>query len=325
MGSLSLLGLDDMLVFVAVVEAGSFTGAARKLGLRKSTVSRRLDALEERLGVKLLHRTTRQLRMTEAGERYHTRCSHVVAEARAADEEVREQRGEPRGTLRLSASPPLADQLLPAVLFPYLQSHPGMSVEVLTSWASVDLMAQGLDLALRVGPLSDSSLNARALGSARVAYCASPGYVRARGAPRAPHELDQHACVGLSEIGERVLWPFLGPSGKTVRVPVTPRLRVNDYLLAHRAVLAGLGLGRFPYPMVARDLEAGRLTEVLSEHLPPSFPVYAVYPGSRRAPAKVQAFLQVLTAILKENPDVLLGPSTESAAPDRRPRGGPAP
>jgi DNA-binding transcriptional LysR family regulator len=318
-----------MLVFVAVAEAGSFTGAARKLGLRKSTVSRRLDALEERLGVKLLHRTTRQLRMTEAGERYHTRCSHVVAEARAAEEEVREQRGEPWGTLRLSASPPLADQLLPAVLFPYLKSHPGMSVEVLTSWTALDLMAHGIDLALRVGPLSDSSMNARALGAARVAYCASPDYVRAHGAPRAPHELDRHACVGISDTGERVLWPFLGPSGKTVRVPVALRLRVNDYMLAYRAVLAGLGLGRFPYPMVSRDLAAGRLTEVLSEHLPPSFPVYAVYPGSRRAPAKVQAFLQVLTAILKENPDTLLGPSAEGkppdAAPHRRPRGGPAP
>ncbi len=312
-----------MLIFAAVAEAGSFTGAARKLGLRKSTVSRRLDALEERLGVKLLHRTTRQLRMTEAGERYHTRCSHVVAEARAAEEEAREQRGEPRGTLRLSATPPLADHLLPAVLFPYLKAHPGMAVDVLTSWTAVDLLAQGIDLALRVGPLSDSSLNARALGSARVAYCASPAYVRAHGAPRAPRELDSHACVGISDAGERVLWPFLGPSGKTVRVPVTPRLRVNDYVLAHRAVLDGLGLGRFPHPMVAQDLEAGRLVEVLSEHLPPSFPVYAVYPGSRRPPAKVQAFLQLLTAILKKNPDALLGPS--GAAPDRQPRGSPAP
>jgi DNA-binding transcriptional LysR family regulator len=300
-----MLGLDDMGIFLSIVETGSFTTAAKRLGLRKSTVSRRLSALEERLGIKLLHRTTRQLRLTDAGERYHARCVKVVAEARAAEDELREEHDEPRGTLRMSATPPLADLLLPLVLYPYMARYPQVKVEVVTSWNLVDMVAQGFDLALRVGPLADSSLNARALGSARVAYCASPAYVRAHGVPRSPRELDQHTCVVISEGQERVHWPFLGPQGRVVRVPVEARLRVNQFSLAYRAVLEGLGLGRFPQPLAAEDLEAGRLVEVLTEHLPPSFPVFALYPGSRRASPRVHAFLQMLNAYMRAHPEVV--------------------
>ena len=159
----SFPGLDVMVVFLAVAECGSLTKAAKKLGVRKSTVSRRLSALEERLGVPLLHRTTRELRLTEAGERYHASCARVVAEAEAAEAELREERESPRGTLRVSAPPLLADLLLSPLLGPYLASYPGMEVELVTSWTGVDVRAQGFDLALLVGAQAYSTLRTRVL------------------------------------------------------------------------------------------------------------------------------------------------------------------
>ncbi|HEX5749336.1 MAG TPA: LysR family transcriptional regulator [Archangium sp.] len=304
----STLGLDDMMVFLAVVETGSFTIAARQLGVRKSTVSRRVSALEERLGLELLQRTTRHLRLTDAGERYHARCTRIAAEAHAAEEELRNERDVPRGTLRVSTEPLLAELLLPALLSPYLSRYPEVEVEVLTSWARTDVMTGGFDLSLRAGPLADSSLRVRTLGSARVAYCASPSYLREHGTPRTPRELREHVCVGITEAGSPVLWPFAGPKGRLLQVPVTTRLRVNHFPLAYRAVLDGLGLGRFPQPVVARDVAAGRLVELLTGYLPPSFNVHALYPSNRRPPPKVRAFLQLLTEHLQSHPGTLHAP-----------------
>ncbi|HEX5749976.1 MAG TPA: LysR family transcriptional regulator [Archangium sp.] len=288
------LGLDDMAVFAAVVEARGITPAARRLGLPKSTVSRRVSGLEARLGVPLLHRTTRQLRLTETGERYYEGCTRVVAEARGTEEALREAQAVPRGPLRVSATPHLAELLAPVVA-PYVARYPGVEVEVHASWGRVDLLAQGFDLALRVGPLADSSLLSRTLGAARTVYCASPTYLRARGAPRAPRELRAHACITLSDGEPSVSWPFVGAKGREV-VPVSGPLRANTFPLVLHAVLAGLGIGRFPSPSVARELEAGRLVEVLSAYKPPSVPIHAVYPGSRRGSPKVQAFIEALMA-----------------------------
>jgi DNA-binding transcriptional LysR family regulator len=294
MRNVPLLGLDDMAVFAAVVEAQGFTQAAKQLGLPKSTVSRRVSGLEARLGVPLLHRTTRQLRLTEAGQRYYQGCARVIAEARGAEEALREEQAVPRGTLRVSTTPHLAELLAP-VAATYLARYPGVELEVHASWGRVDLLAQGFDLALRVGPLADSSLLSRALGAARAAYCASPAYVRARGLPRTPKELRAHACITLSDGDSSVSWPFIGSKGREL-VAVSGPLRANTFPLVLHAVLAGLGIGRFPYHSVWRELESGRLVEVLSACTPPSVPIYAVYPGSRRGSPKVQAFIEALIA-----------------------------
>lgn len=310
----SFPGLDVMAVFLAVVECGSLTKAAQRLGVFKSTVSRQVSALEERLGVSLLHRTTRQLRLTEAGQRYHASCVRVVAEARAAEEELREEQQSPRGTLRVSAPPLLAELLLGPVLAPYLARYPGMQVEVVTSWTGVDVRAQGFDLALLVGPQVDSTLRTRVLGTARVAYCASPAYLREHGAPRTPEELSAHACVALFDGEPRIAWPFSAPRGGVRWVPVSARLSANTFALVHQAVLAGVGLGRFPQPVVAEDIAAGRLREVLLDWLPPTFPVHAVYMGGRGAPPKVQAFLALLTGFLQSHPERLGTPGARRAA-----------
>ncbi len=294
------LGLDDMAVFAAVVEMGGFTPAAKRLGLRKSTVSRRVSGLEARLELRLLHRTTRQLRLTEVGERYYQRCVQVVAEARAAEEELREERDTPRGTLRVSTTPHLSELLAPMVCA-YLQRYPGVQVEVRASWGRVDVLGEGFDVALRVGPLTASSLLARPLGVARSSYCASPDYLRARGVPRTPQELREHACLVMSDGDARVEWPFVGPGGLQA-VPVSGPLRANNLLLVHRAVLAGLGIGRFPYSAVAPDVEAGRLVELLPGYTPPSVPLTALYPGSRRGSPKVHAFLELLVEHFQGRP-----------------------
>lgn len=288
------LGLDDMAMFAAVVKEGGFTSAARRLGLRKSTVSRRVSALEERLGLQLLHRTTRQLRLTEVGERYYQQCARIIAEVHTAEELLREERDAPRGTLRVSTTPHLAELLAP-VVGTYVARYPGMEVEVDASWGPVDLVRQGFDVAVRVGALADSSLMSRTLGQAGIAYCASPGYLRARGAPRTPRELREHACIILSDGAQSVNWPFVGPKGRQ-SVEVTGPLRTNLYALVHQAVLAGMGIGRFPYSLVERELGEGRLAEVLKAYKPPSIPIHAIYPGTRRGSPKVQTFIDQLAA-----------------------------
>jgi DNA-binding transcriptional LysR family regulator len=292
------LGLDDMAVFAAVVTAGGFTPAARQLGLRKSTVSRRVRALEERIGLQLLHRTTRQLRLTDVGERYYQHCARIVTEARGLEESLREERDTPRGVLRLSTTPHFAELLAPVVRA-YVARYPDVTVEVNASWGVVDLVREGFDLAVRVGTLADSSLVSRVLGQAGIAYCASPVYLRARGEPRNPRELREHACIVLSDGDANVSWPFVGPRGRQAVIPVSGPLRTNLFPLVYQAVLSGLGIGRFPYPVVARDLKEGRLVEVLTDYKPPSIAIRAVYPGNRRGSPKVQAFIEQLTESMR--------------------------
>lgn len=281
-----------MLLFTEVVGAGGLTGAAQRLGLRKSTVSRRLAALEARLGVRLLERTTRRLRLTELGRDYHAHCTRLVAEARAVNEALSEARGTPQGTLRIATFSLLGELLTPLVS-EFLLRHPQVRVELSLAQSHVDLLAESYDLALRTGPLADSSLVARRLGSVRTGYYASPAYLSRRPAPRTPDELGAHECVLLAEPGTDEVWFFTGPR-RARTVPVQGRLRVSSVRAGHAAVRAGLGLVQLPTSLVAEDLRSGVLVPVLERYTPPGIPVFAVYPSSRHLPGKVRAFLDLL-------------------------------
>ncbi|HET9450226.1 MAG TPA: LysR family transcriptional regulator [Aggregicoccus sp.] len=283
--------LDDMRLFTEVVAAG-ITGAAQRLGLRKSTVSRRLAALEARLGVRLLERSTRRLRLTELGRGYHAQCLRLVDEARAVNEALSEARGTPQGTLRV-ATFSLLGELLTPVVAEFLLRHPQVRVELSLAQSHVDLLSEEYDVALRTGPLPDSSLVARRLGSVRTGYYASPAYLGRRPAPRTPDELDAHECVLLAQAGTEEVWFFTGPR-RPRTVPVQGRLRVPSVRAGHAAVRAGLGLVQLPTSLVAEDLRAGVLVPVLEKLTPPGIPVFAVYPSSRHLPAKVRAFLDLL-------------------------------
>lgn len=282
-----------MLLFVEVVGTGGITSAAERLGLRKSTVSRRLAALEERLGIRLLERNTRRLRLTEAGRDYHTHCARLVAEAREVNRAVSESRGTPQGTLRL-ATLSLLGELLTPLISEFLLRQPRMRVEVSLAEAHVDLIAEEYDLALRTGPLADSTLMARRLGRLRTGYYASPGYLGRHGTPRSAEELQGHECVLLAEPGTDEVW-FFGEGRRARTVPVAGRLRVPSVRAGQAAARAGLGVVRLPASLVVDDVRAGLLVPVLEDVTPPGIPIFAVYPSSRQLPPKVRAFLTLLS------------------------------
>ncbi|WP_253910732.1 LysR family transcriptional regulator, partial [Pyxidicoccus fallax] len=285
--------LDDMLLFAEVVATGGITAAAERLGLRKSTVSRRLAALEARLGVRLLERNTRRLRLTEAGRDYHAHCARLVAEAREVNRAVSESRGTPQGTLRI-ATLSLLGELLTPLISEFLLRQPLMRVEVSLAEAHVDLIAEEYDLALRTGPLADSSLVARRLGTLRTGYYASPTYLSRHGSPRTADELKGHECVLLAEPGTDEVW-FFGEGRRARTVPVTGRLRVPSLRAGQAAARAGLGLVRLPASLVVDDVRGGMLVPVMEAVTPPGIPVFAVYPSSRQLPPKVRAFLTLLS------------------------------
>ncbi|NPC87056.1 LysR family transcriptional regulator [Pyxidicoccus fallax] len=282
-----------MLLFAEVVATGGITAAAERLGLRKSTVSRRLAALEARLGVRLLERNTRRLRLTEAGRDYHAHCARLVAEAREVNRAVSESRGTPQGTLRI-ATLSLLGELLTPLISEFLLRQPLMRVEVSLAEAHVDLIAEEYDLALRTGPLADSSLVARRLGTLRTGYYASPTYLSRHGSPRTADELKGHECVLLAEPGTDEVW-FFGEGRRARTVPVTGRLRVPSLRAGQAAARAGLGLVRLPASLVVDDVRGGMLVPVMEAVTPPGIPVFAVYPSSRQLPPKVRAFLTLLS------------------------------
>ena len=282
-----------MLVFAEVVDAGGITAAAARLGVRKSTVSRRLAALEERLGTRLLERNTRRLRLTEPGREYHAHCARLVAEARAVNQALSESRSTPRGTLRLVTESLLGELLTPTVA-EFLLRYPQVRVEVSLAQAHVDLIAEEYDLAVRTGPLVDSSLVARQLGHVLTGYYASPAYLRRRGTPRLPEELANHECVQVAEAGTDEVWFFMGARGAST-VPVSGRLRVPSLRAGHTAARAGLGLVRLPTALAADDVRTGVLLPLLEAFCPPGLPLYAVYPSRRQLAPKVRSFLEMLT------------------------------
>lgn len=299
------LGLDNLAVFAEVVAAGGFTAAARKLGVRKSSVSRRVTQLEERLGVQLLHRTTRQLRLTDVGAEYYRRCAQAIAEVRDAERVLSSTRREPRGTLRLTTTESIADLMLGPIIADFLARYPKVNLVVDTSKKPLDLIAAGFDLAIRVGALPDStSLKARTLGHARPCYCASVEYLRRAPPLRRPEDLAHHDCSIVSDGPETTTWPFVVPrtsSGAAetgeleyFRVQVPGRLVTPSFALVRRAVLAGCGVALLPFPMVAGDVDSGRLVPVLSEFTAPSVALQAVYPGRRARSAVLARFLEVL-------------------------------
>ncbi|KFE64348.1 transcriptional regulator, LysR family protein [Hyalangium minutum] len=285
--------LDDMLLFAEVVTAGGITSAAERLGLRKSTVSRRLAALEDRLGTRLLERNTRRLRLTEVGRQYHAECSRLVAEAREVNRAVSESRDTPQGTLRL-ATLSLLGELLTPLIAEFLLRQPRMRVEVSLAEAHVDLIAEEYDLALRTGPLADSTLMARRLGLVRTGYYASPAYLSGHGPLRSPEELPGHECVLLAEPGTDEVW-FFGEGKGARTVPVSGRLRVPSVRAGQAAARAGLGVVRLPAALVTEDVRAGLLVPVLEAETPPGLPVFAVYPSRCQLPPKVRAFLSLLS------------------------------
>lgn len=287
--------LNELAFFAKVVEAGSFTAAARALRVPKATVSRKVASLETRLGARLLHRTTRRVRPTELGEAYYRRCAEILLGIEDARMLVGGFLAVPRGRLRVSAPVAFGSTILADWMTEFLAVTPEVEAEVLLTNQYADLVAEGIDVAFRAGPLQESSLVARRLGPVPYVVCAAPGYLREHGTPRRPPDLRQHACLGLLGLPQRDHWPLAGPQGPEP-VEVRSRATSNDILFARRAALIGAGVAYLPAFLVAEDLALGRLVQVLPDYGLPARDLYAVYPSRNYLAPPVRAFLDFVVA-----------------------------
>ncbi|MGH8448282.1 LysR family transcriptional regulator [Pseudomonas sp.] len=283
---------EDMRLFCQVMESGSFTAAAEQLGLSKQFVSRRLIQLEDRLGVRLLNRSTRRLDVTPLGQSYYESALRLLSEVEQVEQGIAGQNSDPRGTIRLSAPLSFAMAHLGCLLPLFLQRHPHVSVEVDLSDRPVDLIGEGYDLVLRIGTLEDSTLIARRIASIQRVYCASPEYLALRGTPLKPEDLAAHDCLPYGH-GRQVQWRFQ-VKGKLQSLNVSGRMRVNNGELLRDTAIAGLGVTYLPNFIVADALKDGRLVTLLDEYAPEALTLSAVYPQHRQSSRPVQALVEFL-------------------------------
>lgn len=286
-----MLSADRLQDFVVVADAGSISAAARQLELPRATLSRRLSGLEQALGVRLIHRSTRRLVLTPAGEELYRRARRVVSDTDAAWAAVRQLDDTPRGPLRVSVpGGSAADREL---FIAFARDHPEVRLEVSTSPRHVDLVAEGIDVAVRFGAITDPSLIARRLWTSRSIAVATPPYLHARGVPKSPDELQQHDCI-VGFAGESVperTWPLTDGS----RAAVHARLASSGLDLRIDAVRAGLGIGLVPEPLVRRDLDEHRLQVVLPGIVETETPAHLVFVDREFLPPQVRAFIERAT------------------------------
>jgi len=293
--------LDEMEIFAEVVEADGFSAAARRLGLSKSAVSKQVGRLEDRLGVRLLNRTTRRLSLTEAGTTFYEACRRVLDEAASAEQAVSDLAAAPRGLLRLNAPMSFGFLHLGPALPAFNARYPQVVVDAVMNDRFVDLVEEGYDVAIRIGDLRDSSLVARRLAPCRSVLCASPDYLARRGHPRRPEDLAGHDCLLYANSANPREWTFHGQRGRQA-VAVSGPLIANNGDVLCGAALAGMGITRLPTFIVGAQLRKGRLEVVLPGHPLPEQGIHAVYPHGRNLSPKVRVFVDFLAEHLGPEP-----------------------
>lgn len=289
----AFLGIE---AFVRVVETGSVTAAAERLQTAKSSVSETVRALEERLGVRLLDRSTRKVQPTEAGRAFYLRCRRLLQEEEAARLEVQALQEAPAGRLRIAAPESFVSRHLIPGLPAFLLAHPAIEIEFVEAAASVRLVDDGFDLAIRVVEAPAPGLVVRRLATSRVVIVASPAYLAQQGVPAVPQDVARHRCVGFSPLPWRDTWR-LGAEAVAVR----PVLLTDNAESLRAAALAGVGLAALPDWAVADALAAGQLRRVLAEHATPASAILAVYPTNRLMVPKVRVFVDHVVARLREH------------------------
>lgn len=290
--------LDDMRIYVATVDSRNFTSAANRLSLSKQFVSRRVMALEEALGVQLLIRNTRKLAVTELGQEFYERARRILGEVEDAEQAMSLRRAGPRGLLRVSAPMSFGMMHLSPLVATFLREHNDVRFDMELSDRTVDVVGEGFDMAIRIGTLADSTLMAQKLVDVRMVACCSPGYLRRRGTPEVPADLERHACL-LYGHGGVVSWDFV-VEGSVKSIEVRGPLRANNGDLIRDAAVAGLGIARLPDFIVADALKAGLLVPVLDAFLPTAATVYAVYPQHRQSSVTIRAFVDFLREQLRK-------------------------
>jgi len=287
--------LTSMKVFGTIVETGSFASAARRLNLSRAVVTKHVAALEDRLGVRLLERTTRKLSVTEAGAHYYSRSTQILSDVEDAEREAAQATIVPRGTLRVSAPHTFATMHIAPYLAEFRERFPEVTLEMTLSDRFVDLLDEGFDLAIRIADgLPESSLVARRLAVCRFVVCGAPTYFARHGEPRVPDDLAKHPCLGYTLSAREHSWVFVCPHDQRHVVNVTGPLRSNSGDLLREAAVSGAGVMLLPTFYVGKDLERGRLRPVLTDYRMQDYGIYAVYPSRKHLTAKVKAFIDFL-------------------------------
>ena len=290
-----MLDLNDVALFVQVVRAGSFAAAARRLGMPANSASRRIQQLEQQLGLRLMQRSTRKLTLTDAGATFYARCADQVESLAEAAQELSEGSQVPSGKVRAAAPADFFSFFRMELIAEFLAAHPKVRLEFVLSDQRADLIEQGIDVAIRAGKVLEPTLVARRIGGGRVTLLASPAYLAARGVPESVEALANHDCVTLPSASGRIVWRLDGPDGAS-ETEVSGRLSANTAHAMLEAVLAGLGIGLLPAVVTSPDVRTGRLIEVLPEHGVEGIDVYLVYLSRRQLPRAVSVFIEFMVA-----------------------------
>jgi DNA-binding transcriptional LysR family regulator len=302
--------LSDLSVFVAVASLGSFTAAAEQLGMSKSQASKCVARIEQTLGARLLQRTTRRLRLTEAGSTLFDSGKRALAEIDEAQMAVSRLQREPRGTLVVGASIAFGSVQLPSVLRELAAKYPQLAVDLRLEDRHIDLVREGVDVAIRItADAMDSSLVYRRLGRNRQVVCASPAYLESRGTPLTPHDLTQHECIAHTQRATPRTWQFTTPGGGRTTATIDGRIAISGSLAVRQAALEGMGVIELNSYLVGPEIAAGRLVRLLPGYEPRELSFYAVYPQRRYLAPKVRVFVEALLARMSPEPvwDAFLG------------------
>jgi LysR family transcriptional activator of dmlA len=290
-----MASLIAMAAFARVVEAGSFTAAARDLGLSTPVVSKRIGELEHELGTRLLYRTTRKLSLTEAGAAFYQHCARLVEEAKLAEEAVARLNEAPRGLLRITAPVTFGSYQVAPAIPAFLARYPEVNIEMVLNDRVVDLAEEGFDLAIRLTATPQPNLVARRLITTNRVICAAPDYWARHGKPRTPVELSRHNCILYASVPLQNEWVFNGPSGEE-RVQVRGNFWVNGPEALREVAVGGLGVIRLPSLTLNREIAAGRLETALDDYVSPDTDIYAMYLPNRYLSKKTRVFIDFLAA-----------------------------
>ncbi len=307
--------LERMRTFVRVAERGSLSAVAREMGIGQSTVTRHLKELEEAVGVALLSRTTRRVSMTDEGSRYYAHCIQILHHVEQAGDEARGRRGAPAGTIRISCTAALGVLHISRLVFAFQDHHPGIGIDLSLTDERINLVREGVDVALRLGPLADSSAKVRALGHSRRLLVAAPAYLAARGRPVVPQDLSAHEGIRMTNVGGSETILLRESGGQTHLVPFGGRLRVDHGLAAREALVAGRGIAPAHQWLVHDLLLAGLLEAVLPSYALPSVPLIMLIFPERSGVARVRLLIDFLTARIGEIPGIGKLPPESARAP----------
>ncbi len=293
---------QNLYLFIKVLEKGSFLAAAKALAMPSSTLSRRIQQLEQELGYKLLHRSARKLTLTEAGELFLRRCRPLYAELEAATLELDGELTAPAGELRITAPVSLSSELLDSWFFSFMQLYPNIRLELILSNKNIDLKAEGIDIAFRIGEVKIKDWVSRDLFHSRYSVCASPSFIDTYGEPETPQQLADFPLIVPSRTQ---IWRFENTTGEQQTIITEPRIRVDELHTASKAVIAGLGICNLPHYAIRNSLKNGDMVPILSDWEPVGKAVQMLYPHRKYLPAKARLFIEYILGQVRHYRDSL--------------------